>query len=200
MPEITTSQGGQLDEDWYPDLEELPPRPRRKLLTPWTVLLTVVLFAACGFIGGVLVQKGQQSGGGTTGLGGLASRFAAAAGGGGATGASGASGAAGFASRFGGLFGGGTAGTVSSISGNTLYITETSGNTVAVETTPESKITKSESVKGSAIHPGDSIVVEGVTGSTGAVVASSVTDSGASISSTSTSTSTGGVSSLFGGG
>jgi hypothetical protein len=198
MPELTTSHGGELEEDWYPELEELPQRPRRKLITPMTVTLALVLFAACGFIGGVLVQKGQASGTPTTGGGsGLASRFAAAA-----SGASGASGTAGFASRFGGLFGGagggGASGTVSSISGSTLYVTETSGNTVAVVTTPESKITKSESVKSGAIHPGDSIVVEGITGSSGTITASSVTDSGNSGTSSSSTTSSGGVSSLFG--
>jgi hypothetical protein len=197
MPELTTSHGGELDEDWYPELEELPQRPRRKLITPTTVALAVVLFAACGFIGGVLVQKGQASGTPATGgASGVASRFAAAA-----AGASGASGTAGFASRFGGLFGGaggGASGTVSSISGSTLYVTETSGNTVAVVTTPESKITKSESVKSSAIHPGDSIVVEGITGSSGTITASSVTDSGNSGTSSSSTTSSSGVSSLFG--
>jgi hypothetical protein len=197
MPELTTSNGGELEEDWYPELEELPQRPRRKLITPTTVALAVVLFAACGFIGGVLVQKGQASGTPATGgASGVASRFAAAA-----AGASGASGTAGFASRFGGLFGGaggGASGTVSSISGSTLYVTETSGNTVAVVTTPESKITKSESVKSSAIHPGDSIVVEGITGSSGTITASSVTDSGNSGTSSSSTTSSSGVSSLFG--
>jgi hypothetical protein len=202
MPEITTSHGGEIEEDWYPELEQLPERPRRKLLTPSIVLLALVLFAACGFIGGVLVQKGQGSTGGGAGASTFASRFGAGASG--ASGASGAAGTGGFASRFSGLFGGGagggTSGTVSSISGNTLYVTETSGNTVAVVTTPESKIKKSESVSAGAIHPGDTVVVEGITGSTGTVVASSVTDSGASATSTSSSssTSTSGVASLFG--
>jgi hypothetical protein len=202
MPEITTSHGGELEEDWYPELEQLPERPRRKLLTPSIVLLALVLFAACGFIGGVLVQKGQgSSGGGGAGASTFASRFGAGASG--ASGASGAAGTGGFASRFAGVFGGGagggTSGTVSSISGSTLYVTETSGNTVAVVTTPESKVKKSESVSASAIRPGDTVVVEGITGSTGTVVASSVTDSGASAtSSSSSSSSTSGVASLFG--
>jgi hypothetical protein len=194
MSEITTSPGGELEEDWYPELDELPKRPRRKLLTPSIVALMLVLFAACGFIGGVLVQKAQGSGSSaTSGFAGsgLASRF----------GASGASGASGAASSFRSLFGGGgaagggaTIGTVSSIKGKTLYVTETSGNTVAVVTTPESKVTKSESVGASAIHPGDSVVVDGITTSKGTVTASSVSDSGSS------STSSGsGLSSLFGG-
>ena len=37
-----------------------PPRPRRKRLTRGTLALLSLLLAACGFIGGVQVQKGQQ--------------------------------------------------------------------------------------------------------------------------------------------
>lgn len=191
MSEISTSPGGELEEDWYPELDELPKRPRRKLLTPPIVSLMLVLFAACGFIGGVLVQQGQGSSGATGIAGsGLASRFGAS----GATGTSGG-GASSFRSLFGGgaAGGGATIGTVSSINGNTLYVTETSGNTVAVVTTPESKVTKSQSVGASAIHPGDSVVVDGITTSKGTVTASSVTDSGSSSTS-----SGGGLASLFG--
>jgi hypothetical protein len=189
MSEISTSPGAELDEAYYPELDELPPRPRRRLLTPLTALLLVVLFAAGGFIGGVLVQKGQGSSTpASAGGSGFASRF----GSGGATGASGAA-ASGFRSLFGGGGGGATVGTVSSIDGGTLYVTETSGNTVAVVTTPESKITKTENVGAKAIHPGDSVVAEGITGSTGAIVASSVSDSGTGGSGT------GGLASLFGG-
>jgi hypothetical protein len=188
MSEISVPHGGELDEAYYPELDELPPRPRRKLLTPVTVLLLLILFAAAGFVGGVLVQKGQGSSTSLAG-GGFASRFGAA----GATGASGA--ASGFRSLFGGGAGGGaTIGTVSSIDGSTLYVTETSGNTVAVVTTPESKITKNESVSAKGIHPGDSVVVEGIAGSKGTITASSVSDSGSS------STSSSGFASLFGGG
>ena len=59
MSEISVPPGGELDEAYYPELDELPPRPRRKLVTPVTVLLLLALFAAAGFVGGVLVQKGQ---------------------------------------------------------------------------------------------------------------------------------------------
>jgi hypothetical protein len=195
MSQPPTPTVGEVDEGYYPELDELPPRPRRKLLTPVTIVLLLVLWAAGGFIGGVLVQKGQQSGGSSVSGTGFAARFAAR--GGGATGGSGASGAAG--SRFGSLFGGGgsgaTIGTVSSIDGKTLYVTETSGNTVAVLTTSSSKITKSESVHSGSIRPGDSVVVEGIAGSKGKITASSVSDSGAGGTSGS-----GGLASLFGSG
>ena len=76
-------------EDSYPEHDELPRRARARLLTPLTVLLMLVLFAACGFIGGVLVQKQQQTT--TTVVGAAASTRLGT----GATGASGASAASG---------------------------------------------------------------------------------------------------------
>jgi hypothetical protein len=186
-------------EGWYEEPDELPPRPRARFLTPLTVVLMLVLFAACGFVGGVLVQKNQQSGS-TSVLGAASSRFGAGATG--ASGASGASGAGGGFSRFASLFGGGgaagsgeTIGTVTDISGNKLYVTTAAGTMTEVITTPESKVTKSESVGAKAIEPGDSVVATGVTGASGALTASTVTDSGHSAASAA-----GGLSSLFGGG
>jgi hypothetical protein len=180
--------------------DELPSRPRTRLLTPLTVALMLVLFAACGFVGGVLVQKGQTSSSATVLGAGAGGRFGGAAA---ATGSSGAAGAGGggFASRLGALFGGGsgalgTAGTVTNINGNKLFVTTTAGTMVEVITTPESKVTKSESVGRKAIHPGDAVVVSGITASNGSVTASSVTDSGSSGSGSAAS----GFASLFGGG
>ncbi|MEA2280051.1 MAG: hypothetical protein QOK21_658, partial [Solirubrobacteraceae bacterium] len=40
--------------------DEIPPRPRRRLATRWTVATSVVTLLALGFIGGVLVQRGRQ--------------------------------------------------------------------------------------------------------------------------------------------
>jgi hypothetical protein len=182
-------------EGWYEEPDELPPRPRARFLTPLTVVLMLVLFAACGFIGGVLVQKGQQ-GGSTSVLGSTAasSRFAGAASG--ATGAGGTSG--GFGGRFAAALGGGagslgTVGTVTNIDGNKLYVTTAAGTMTEVVTTPESKITKSQSVGRGAIRPGDSVVVSGVKATNGTVTAKTVSDSGAG-------SSAGGLASLFGGG
>ena len=70
--------------------EELPPRPRRRLLgaggNPISLALLGVLLLACGFIGGVLVEKGQtsSSAAGSGAAAGLAARFAALRGAGGA--------------------------------------------------------------------------------------------------------------------
>jgi hypothetical protein len=188
------------DEGWYEEPDELPPRRRARFLTPVTVVLMLILFAACGFVGGVLVQKNQGGSSSATVVGGgAASRFGAA----GASGASGFAGRAGFASRFGSLFAGGaagaaganaTVGTVTDVSGDKLFVTTAAGTMTEVITTPESKITKSETVGANSIHPGDSVVATGVTGSSGALTAASISDSGHA------STTSTGTSSLFGGG
>ena len=203
----------QAAEGWYEEPDELPPRPRARFFTPLTVVLMLVVFAACGFVGGVLVQKNQGSSTTTLGASTASSRFGAGASG--ATGSSGAASARGGFSRFASLFGGagGAAGageaigTVTDISGNKLYVTTAAGTMTEVITTPESKISKSESVGRKSIRPGDSVVVTGVTGNTGALTASTVTDSGSAGTSSSSgafggsgTTSTSGSASLFGGG
>jgi len=209
-------EGREEDWDRYGDDEtegELPGRPRRQFFNRWSALLFAVILGAVGFYVGVRVEKGQLASTST------ASPFAALAGAAGRTGAAGTSttgtsGASSFASRFGGDAGGfagfggasgATIGTISSVNGNTLYITETSGNTVKVTLSSATKITKSEGVSKSKLYPGDSVVIAGVKGSGGTVSATTVTDSGtrASTSSSTTSSSTSGssaVSSLFGSG
>ena len=70
-------------------------------------------------------------------------------------------------------------GTVASVDGKTLTLTEASGDTVKVKLTSATKITKTEPAKRSQIHPGDTITVSGVAGKQGTVSAATVTDSGA---------------------
>jgi hypothetical protein len=203
------------DDTWAQEpLEELPPRPRRRLLgtggNPIFLALLGVLLIACGFIGGVLIEKGETSSSSSAGAAGLASRFAALRGaaagagsttsGGGAasTGAgagSGAAGGGGFAGRFGGLgsAGGATIGEVSYISGSTLYVTNAEGNTVKVTTSPASTITKTVKADVHGIHPGETVVVRGTKGSGGAVSAESISVNAAGIGG-------GGLGALFGGG
>jgi hypothetical protein len=184
---------GPYDES----LDELPPRPRTRLMTPLTVSLALVLFAGCGFVGGVLVEKGQTSST-SAGAGNLASLL----GGRGAAGATGAAGTAGGgATRFANLFGGGgtgsrgTAGTVANISGDKLYVNTAAGGMVEVVVPSVAKVTKSQSVGRRAIRPGDTVIVSGISASNGTVTASSVTDSGSG-----GTAGLGGLGSLFGGG
>jgi hypothetical protein len=159
-------------EEWLGDLSELPPRPRRRLVTPAPLALIVVLLLALGFIGGVLVEKGQ-SGSSTAATGAATAArlrgFGAAAGGGAATPAAGgaaASGAAGGARP--------TSGTVSYVSGQTLYVTTPESNTVQVKTSAATSVTKTVKSSVKSIHPGETVTVTGSTGANGALSAESI--------------------------
>lgn len=208
------------EEDWDSpedqDTMALPGRPRRRFWGRGSALLLAVVLGAIGFYAGIRVEKGQLSNSSSTGSG-LAAAFAAARGTSGTSRAASTTGGAASAARsftggsrglFGGLGGGNSSfGTVSSVSGNTIYVTETgSGNVVKVSLSSATKITKSQTVRKSSINPGDTVVVQGVKGSGGTISATSVSDSGASATGSGT---TGGgssgsagsaVNSLFGGG
>jgi hypothetical protein len=180
------------DDRWLEDSAELPRRPRRRLLRPLPLALLGVLGIACGFIGGVLVEKGQSaSSSSASAAPGLASRLAALRGRGASPGANGAN--AGSA-RFSGSPGSGglrrpTAGQVAYLSGHTLYVTDSEGNTVKVTTTAGTSVTKTVKASVKGIHPGETVTVIGEAASSGAVSAESISvGSGGS-----------GVAALFGG-
>jgi hypothetical protein len=163
--------------------QELPPRPRRRLLSPVPIALLCVLLSACGFVGGVLVEKGEGSstsgasaGGGS---GGFASRLAALrSGGADASGARGGGGAAAALFAGGGAGGGGrggaTIGQVAYTSGRALYVTDSEGNTIKVTTSTASAVTKTVKSDVKAIHPGETVIVTGSAGAGGAVKADSI--------------------------
>ncbi len=157
-------------EQWLSDSQELPARPRRRLPGPVPLALLGVLLIACGFIGGVLVEKGRSSeGSGSTG-GSLSSRLAglrsAALTGGGDSGG-------GFAARF-GSGGGATVGQVAYVHGDTLYVTDAQGNTVKVRTSEASTVTKTVKADVKQIHPGETVTVTGMRSSSGALLARSI--------------------------
>ena len=200
------------EEDWdsYEDEQgaALPGRPRRKLLTWWSAGLFALILCAVGFYAGVRIEKNQlASSSSATGL----SAFTAAGTGSGARAGAGGGGA-GFRGLFGGAGGAGgnaTLGTVSNMSGDSLYVTETSGNTVKVTLSSATKVTKNVAVGKDAVRPGDLVVVAGAKGSDGTVSATTVNDtgaspaaaaSGASGSSSSGTSGSSAVNSLFGGG
>jgi hypothetical protein len=162
------------DERWLEDDDApLPRRPRRRLLSPVPLALAGVLLLACGFIGGVLVEKGEtsSSSSGTAAGGGLASRFAAlrsAAGAGASTGSSGGAGAgAGGLTRP-------TAGTVAYLDGSTLYVTNAEGNTVKVSTSQATSVTKTVKSDTKGIHPGETVTIVGSTAANGTLDAESI--------------------------
>jgi hypothetical protein len=195
------------------DALELPARSRRRLLTPIPLALLGVLLIAAGFIAGVQVQKGETSSGSAGGASaGLASRFAALRGGTSSTSKTSAGTAAG---GFPGLGAGAsrpTSGTVAYLAGNTLYVTNSEGNTVKVNTSPKTSVTKTVTTKIKGIYPGETVTVTGATGANGSVNAESVSVGSSSTgfaallggsgagTSPSSSSSTSGSSALFGSG
>jgi hypothetical protein len=196
MNTVTPEQRGA---DWsaYQDepSDPLPHRPRRQFFNRRTAAFGAVITCAIGFYAGVRIEKGQLAGASTTassvaggaarGLGGAGAGapggFGSAVSGAGRTGGfAGATGGAGGGGGGapGGAGGGASVGTVASVSGKTIYVTGTSGNTTKVRLSSATKVSKTQPVSRSAIRPGDTIVVQGVTGSGGTVSAASVTDSG----------------------
>ncbi len=174
--EAGPSDAAEEQDEWTQEPLELPRRPRRRLLSPVPLALFGVLITACGFIGGVLVEKGQASSSSSAGgASGLASRFAALRGGSG-TGASGPSAAlsGAFSGRAGGAAGGATAGQVAYLAGSTLYVTTTEGNTVKVTTSPATSVSKTVKASVAGIHPGETVTVTGAPGSDGAISAESI--------------------------
>lgn len=153
------------EEGEWPEAEHAALPGRRGLaglLTPLRVALVCLLIAAAGFIAGVLVQKGSAGGessnpfgsGGPPGLG-----------------------SGGDSQDGGGLasaFGGGTMGTVATVDGGTLYVTDGQGNTFKVLTGGATKVTRSAEAKAREIHPGDTVVIQGQQRKNGTVKAQSI--------------------------
>lgn len=183
------------DDDWLDEPGELPPRPRRRLLgtgtNPIALGLLAVLLIACGFIGGVLVEKGESSSSSAGSS--LAARFATLRGGASGAGSRAGAGAAGggFAGAFAGAGAGGTrptTGTVAYLAGSTLYVTNAEGNTVKVSTSAATSVSKTIKANVPGIHPGETVTVTGTGGSGGAISAESI----------SVGSSGGGLAALFG--
>jgi hypothetical protein len=175
----------EYEDDWEPATQEraLPPRPRRRFVTPVSAALTAVLIAAVGFIGGVEVQKGQADNAGAAGSG----RAAVAASGAGA-----AAGARGGVAGRGGAQGNATVGSVANKHGSTLYVKDSDGNTVRVKTTSHSKINRTATASAGAIHPGDTVIVQGTKSANGTITATQINATSSSAA--------GGLAGLFGGG
>jgi len=146
--------------------------PAKRRLPMLTAVLAVALLVAGAFIVGAEVQKhwGASSSGSSAGG---ASSFASRFGGAGRTGTT-TTGSAG--TRAGALAGGGaTIGTVSVIKGGTLYVTDTSGNTVKVVVPVGTSVSKTVTTNVKGIRPGQTVVVRGTAGKNGNVTAQSIT-------------------------
>jgi Domain of unknown function (DUF5666) len=165
-------------QEWNaPDEETFDPprRRRRRFLNRRSAALAAAIACAAGFYAGVRVEKSQL---GSTATAAAASPAAAGAGTAGAAG-TGAGPRAGFA---GALRGGANAsvGTVASVNGKTIYLTDSSGNTVKVTLSSATKLTKSQGVSTASLRPGDTVVIQGLKSANGTIAATSVNDSGAS--------------------
>jgi hypothetical protein len=163
-------------------------RPRAKLPS-LTLVLAAIVVASAGFLGGAMVGKHY----GSSGSGNLAaafSRFAAArasaspggtgsgsgpGSGSGSGPGSGSGSGSGFGGR-GGLFGGGnaTVGTIKLIDGSTVYVQTAAGDIVQVATSAGTKVTVSSTVPVKDLQPGETVIVEGSKNSSGAITATSI--------------------------
>ena len=76
--------------------------------------------------------------------------------------------------------------------GSTLYVKDSNGNTIRVKTTSHSKINRTATAGVGAIHPGDTVVVQGTKSSSGTVTATQINATSSAAAS--------GLAGLFGGG
>jgi hypothetical protein len=170
-PDQATDSLGQRPQATGPDTLVSPGGRRRRFFNRKAAALAAVVACAAGFLAGIEIEKDQLSG--------AASAVTAPTGAAG-TAAAGTGARAGFGFGGAGAGGGGASfGTVSSVNGNTIYLTGASGNTVKVTLSSATKITKSQRTSRSSLRPGDAVVVQGVTGKTGTLAATTVSDSGA---------------------
>ena len=155
--------------------EELAARPPRARLPKVTLVLAAGFLIAVGFIGGVLAQKhygGSTTAGGRAGA--LASTFA---GRGAGTGRGGFGGGAGTGTGAGaGGFGANSiTGSITVVSGDTLYITSTTGTVYTVKTSGSTSVELSSSGSLSQLKPGQTVTISGTAGSGGTVNATTIT-------------------------
>ena len=167
--------------------EELAARPARAKLPRVTLALGGAILVAVGFIGGALAQKhlgGSSGGAGGARAASFATAFARTGTGTGGTGTGrfGGGGGGGFGGGgtgtggFGGS-GGSISGTVTVVSGDTLYVTAANGTVYTVTTSGSTTVSIASSGKISQLKPGQTVTIAGSAGSNGDVAATSITAS-----------------------
>jgi hypothetical protein len=170
---MTTMQP-EIEADGDDFVTEILTRRKRRLPV-LTAILVLAVAAGGAFIGGAEVQKhygtssSSSSTSGASAFSALASRLRA--------GGAAAGGRSFFAGGAGGA-GGGVSGTVTLIKGSTLYVTDTTGTTVLVHTSPASRVSKTVSGSIQTIHPGDSVTVLGAQAANGSYTATGITIAG----------------------
>jgi hypothetical protein len=154
--------------------EELAARPPRAKLPRLTLALGAGVLVAVGFVGGVLAQKhyGPSSTGTANRASALASAFAGARGrgfgGGGGGGGLGAGGT-------GGLGANSITGSITVVSGDTLYVTASDGTVYTVKTSGSTTVSITSSGSLSQLKPGQTVTIAGTSGGSGTVDATTIT-------------------------
>ena len=140
--------------------------PAKGLRLPWPAAgLLVLLLAFGGLWAGAYMQRSSSSSSSSASpFGGSFSLPGGAASGRGTAGTGG----------FPGASSGGTSGTVTDIIGSTLYVTTASGSLVAVTVGTNATVDRNAKSSLSALHPGDTVTVQGTKAKDGTVTASSV--------------------------
>jgi hypothetical protein len=160
QPSVPSDSAHALDDALWPTQA----RGRRIKLAPVTTLLSVVLIALLGLWGGAELQKREGAGSASAAASGAGAGFAGRFGGGTRAGATGTAAAT----------GGVTFGTVTLISGKTLYLTSSSGAIVKVTLTGSTAYSRNAKATKATLEPGDTAIVQGAKNSAGVVVATSV--------------------------
>jgi|HubBroStandDraft_1064217.scaffolds.fasta_scaffold304061_1 hypothetical protein len=160
------------DDDEWP---ERGPRQGVRMSVP-TVVGLALLIALGGIWGGAALQRSHGTSSGTsTGASALASLFRSRAGAAGFGGTGTGAGATALA--------GVTTGTVTEVSGSTLYVTNASGDLVKVTVAPTVTVDRNAASSLGALQVGDTVVVEGAKASDGTVTATSVSATAAGVTS-----------------
>jgi hypothetical protein len=164
-----------LDSLFADEQEEWPTQgPAKGVRLPWFgALLVILLVASVGIWGGAYMQRHSSSSATSTGS---AFPFAALS--------SGRPGGGSIGSGLSAALANITSGTVTDIIGNTLYVTNASGNLVAVQVGSNTTIDRNAKSSLSAIQPGDTVTVQGTKSSSGSVAAASVSATQSGVSST----------------
>src|SRR5262245_24698804 len=165
-----------LFRDDVDDMEEMPTRASRRIVTAWTMVFAALVIAGAGFVAGIQMEKRHApaaiAAGFPTGF-----RAFANGGGGFPTGNAGNGNAGNGNAASQAPASAGTAGKVKLVDGTNVYITTSDGSTVKVTTSPTSKVTKSVDGAVSDLKAGDDVVVQGATGADGTIAATSISQS-----------------------
>jgi hypothetical protein len=171
QPAVSADSAHALDDALWP----AQARGLRISLAPATTLLSVALIALLGLWGGAELQKHQGAGAASAAASGPGAGFAGRFGGGARAG-----GAAGTGASTAGV----TVGTVTVVSGKTLYLTSSSGAIVKATLTGSTTYSRNAKATKASLKPGDTAIVQGAKNSAGVVVATSVAATAKGVTST----------------